>query len=108
MGQVPVDELIDALQAEFDEARWPVLVSSLDDAAERVRSRFTAEQMEALFGPETEQRTGRPIVDTRPLTHEALGELVAAFGLPGRLATRACWGLALVPGGTGDRACGSA
>jgi uncharacterized protein YwqG len=97
LDQVPVGELVHALQGELDAARWPVLVTGSHDAFERARRRFSAEQMDALFGPESDC----PTVDTRPVTREALVELVAAFELPDWLATRAGWGLALVPGGVG-------
>jgi hypothetical protein len=101
LDRVPVGELVDALQSELDAARWPVLVTGSHDAVERAQRHFSAEQMDALFGPEAEQLKEFPTVAVRPATREALVELVAAFGLPDWLATRACWGLALVPGGIG-------
>jgi hypothetical protein len=93
---LPVAELVDALQAELGSAPWPVLVSGPHDAAARAHRRFTPEEMNTLFGGEPKVF---PTVDARPLTREALTELVAAFELPDWLATRAGWGLALVPGG---------
>jgi hypothetical protein len=95
---LPVAELVDALQAELGSAPWPVLVSGPHDAAARAHRRFTPEEMNTLFGGEPKVF---PTVDARPLTREALTELVAAFELPDWLATRAGWGLALVPGGVG-------
>ena len=98
LDALPPGELVDALQAALDSAPWPVLVTGRHDAAERAKRRFTREQIDALFGPEPKVY---PTIDARPVTREALTELVAAFELPDWLATRAAWGLALIPGGTG-------
>src|SRR3954449_1645772 len=64
----------------------------------RARRRFTPKEMDALFGPEPKVY---PTIDSRPMTREALAELVAAFELPDWLATGASWGLALVLSATG-------
>jgi hypothetical protein len=101
LGEIPVSELVDALQAELDAVRWPVLVTGSHDAVERAQHRFSSEQMDELFGPEPPLVHEGPTVDIRPVTREELVEMVAAFELPDRLAALGRWGLALVPGGIG-------